>query len=138
MRMINMKMFASERQDRIVELLKEQRRITIRELADEMNVSKATLRTDLSKMENQGLLTRTHGGAILNNAEEYETSFMVRSKKNTKQKNKIAEKALELIYEKQSILLDASSTVFELARHIKNMPIRITVITTGLHTALEL
>src|SRR5699024_6456005 len=133
-----MKMFASERQDRIIELLKVQRRITIKELAVEMNVSEATLRTDLNKMEKQGLLTRTHGGAILNTAEENETSFIVRSKKNTKQKIKIAEKALELIYEKQSILLDASSTALELARYIKTLPIRITAVTTGIHTALEL
>jgi len=133
-----MKMFASERQDRIVELLKEQRRITIKELAEEMNVSEATLRTDLNKMEKQDLLIRTHGGAVLNYEEENETSFMVRSNKNTKEKIQIAEKAFELIKEKQSILLDASSTVLELARYIKSQPIRITVVTTGIHTALEL
>lgn len=133
-----MKMFASERRNKVMQLLYDKKRITVKELAIQIGVSEATLRTDLSKMENQGLLARTHGGAVLREEADNETSFSVREKKNKKEKTKIAEKAFELIEQKQSILLDASSTALELARFIKNKPIRLTVVTSGLQTALEL
>ncbi|MCR1834801.1 DeoR/GlpR family DNA-binding transcription regulator [Oceanobacillus caeni] len=133
-----MKMFATERRDRIIDLLQERKRITVKELSSEMGVSEATLRADLNKMELDGLLTRTHGGAVLNDEKENETSFNVRQKKNKVEKAKIASKAFQHIEEKQCILLDASSTALELAQLIKDTPIRLTIVTTGLQTALEL
>lgn len=133
-----MKMFASERRDKIIQLLHNQKRATVKELAGEIGVSEATLRTDLNKMEADGLLTRTHGGAVLNTDNDNETSFSVREKKNKKEKMQIAKKAFELIEEKQCILLDASSTALEMARYIKTQPIRLTVVTTGLQCAMEL
>src|SRR5699024_4344438 len=123
---IIMKMFASERRDEIIHILNQQKRVTVKELASEIGVSEATLRADLNKMEDHGLLTRTHGGAVLNNEEENETSFTVRERKNKQEKIQIAKKAFELIEDKQSVLLDASSTTLELARYMKNQPIKVT------------
>ncbi|MBE6185013.1 DeoR/GlpR family DNA-binding transcription regulator [Heyndrickxia ginsengihumi] len=133
-----MKMFAYERRSKIIEILQDKKRISVKELASQIGVSEATLRTDLTKMEEDGLLTRTHGGAVLNEELENETSFSAREKRNKNEKMKIAETAFELIQEKQCILLDASSTALELARLIKNKPIRLTVVTSGLQAALEL
>ena len=136
-----MKMFVSERRDRIMEVLHEKKRVTVKELASEMGVSEATLRTDFNTMEKMGLLKRTHGGAILDDEKpglEPENSFDVRQKKNIEEKVKIALKALELIQPKQCLLLDASSTALELAKQLKQLSMRLTVVTTGLHTALEL
>ncbi|CDQ19374.1 DeoR/GlpR family DNA-binding transcription regulator [Halobacillus karajensis] len=133
-----MKMFVSERRNKIMQLLNKKKRVTVKELAAHIGVSEATLRTDLNKMEEEGLLTRTHGGAILNEDPDNETSFSAREKKNKEEKTIISEIAFELIEEKQCILLDASSTALELARHLKNQPIRLTVVTSGILTALEL
>lgn len=133
-----MKMFASERRDNIIQFLQKQKRATVKELASQIGVSEATLRTDLNRMETDGLLTRTHGGAVLNTEEENDTSFSVREKKNKQEKIQIAKKAYEMIEEKQCILLDASSTALELARYIKSKPMRLTVVTSGLQSALEL
>ena len=133
-----MKMFASERRNKIMAILLEKQRLTVKELATNINVSEATLRTDLSKMEFEGLLTRTHGGAVLNEYAEIETSFSVREKKNKNEKIKIAEKAFTFIKEKQCILLDASSTALELARYLRRQYIPLTVVTSGVQTALEL
>ncbi|MCP3027821.1 DeoR/GlpR family DNA-binding transcription regulator [Halobacillus sp. A5] len=133
-----MKMFVSERRNKIMQLLDEKKRVTVKELAAHIGVSEATLRTDLNRMEEDGLLKRTHGGAILNEASDNETSFSAREKKNREEKTIIAESAFELIEEKQCILLDASSTALELARYLKNQPIRLTVVTSGVLTALEL
>jgi len=117
-----MKMFVSERRIKIMKLLNEKRRVTVKELSISIGVSEATLRSDLNKMELDGLLTRTHGGAVLNNYSDNETSFSARQKKNNKEKALIAKKAMEFIVEKQCILLDASSSALELARYLKKRP----------------
>jgi DeoR/GlpR family transcriptional regulator of sugar metabolism len=133
------KMFAPERRNMIMQKLNEDKRVTIKELSKEINVSEATLRTDLAKMEEEGLLLRTHGGAILADANlDNETSFKTRERKNKSEKSVIAKKASELIISGQCILLDASSTALELARILIDMPIRLTVVTSGINTALEL
>lgn len=133
-----MKMFVSERRDKIMSLLHEKSRITVQELHERLGVSAATLRSDLNNMELDGLLTRTHGGAVLNDHTNNETSFSSREKKNKREKVQIATSALRFVEEKQCILLDASSTALELARLLKNNPIRLTVVTNGIQTALEL
>lgn len=132
-----MKMFATERRHVIMDLIKEQNRVTVKELSSHVGVSEATLRTDLNKMEQEGLLIRTHGGAILKN-ENGDTSFSVRAQRNIREKITIAKLAYNQIKENQCILLDASSTALELARILNKHPIRLTVVTTGILTALEL
>jgi DeoR/GlpR family transcriptional regulator of sugar metabolism len=133
-----MKMFVSERRSKIMHLLQDKQRLTVKELAFKIGVSEATLRSDLNQMEEEGLLTRTHGGAILNEFASNETSFSARAKRNQKQKRLIAEKALDFVVEKQCILLDASSTTTELAYLLKQKNIRLTVVTSGVKAALEL
>lgn len=133
-----MKMFVTERRNKILELLHDKQRLTVKELAKNIRVSEATLRADLNKMENEGLLTRTHGGAILNEYANNETSFSARLKRNQKEKARIAHEAINFIEGKQCILLDASSTALELAQILKHTPIRLTVVTSGVQTALEL
>ncbi|GEN89911.1 DeoR/GlpR family DNA-binding transcription regulator [Oceanobacillus sp. FSL W8-0428] len=135
-----MKMFVTERRNKIMELLHDKQRLTVKELSEQIGVSEATLRTDLNKMEKDGLLTRTHGGAMLTqqNQPDFDTSFSVREKQNRKEKSLIAKEAFHLIEEKQCILLDASSTALELARYLNQKMIRLTVVTSGIQTALEL
>lgn len=133
-----MKMFVTERRNKIMQLLHDKQRLTVKDLAANIGVSEATLRTDLNKMEADGLLVRTHGGAVLKDYADSETSFSARKQKNRNEKMKIAEKALELISDKQCILLDASSTALEIARLLKKNPLRVTVVTSGIYTALEL
>lgn len=134
-----MKMFVNERRNVIIEILNEKKRVTVKELSKHVGVSDATLRADLNQMEQEGLLVRTHGGAMLNEHDNVkDTSFSVRAKQNILEKSEIAKLAFEQIDEKQCILLDASSTALELARVINEHPIRLTVVTTGILTALEL
>ncbi|ASK63929.1 transcriptional regulator [Virgibacillus phasianinus] len=133
-----MKMFVNERRNKIMQLLYDKKRVTVKELSSHIGVSEATLRTDLNQMEADGFLTRTHGGAMLKEETNNDTSFTTREKKNKEEKTIIAERAFELIEEKQCILLDASSTALELARYLKSQSMRLTVVTTGLLTALEL
>lgn len=131
-------MFVSERRSIIMKLLQNKKRVTVKELASEIGVSEATLRTDLNHLEQDELLTRTHGGAVLGEYKEKDTSFSVRSQRNINEKAKIAAKAIETIENKQCILLDASSTVLELARYISKQSLKLTVVTSGIQTAIEL
>lgn len=133
-----MKMFVTERRNKILELLNERQRMTVQELAASLGVSEATLRSDLNKMEKEGQLTRTHGGAILNDVKGNETSFSARVKRNQKEKLLIAEKAFSFIEKEQCILLDASSTALSFAEFLKDKHIRLTVVTSSVKTAMEL
>ena len=102
------KMFKTERRDKIIEHLKKQHRATVKELSEILGVSEATLRSDLQWMEEEGLLQRTHGGAVLQAEAPTETNFVVRQMKNLEEKKAIAAKALEMVDNGQCILLDAS------------------------------
>lgn len=130
-------MFAFERHDLILDLLNQKKQVTVLELSELLNVSVSTIRNDLTKLEKDGLLTKTHGGAILQKDEEKYISFTERISKNTKEKEAIANKALTLIKDGQCIILDASSTSLFLAKKLHSFK-RLTVITNGLYTALEL
>ncbi|RXZ01764.1 DeoR/GlpR transcriptional regulator [Fictibacillus sp. S7] len=132
------KMFVPERRRVILNRLNESQRVSIKELAKEIQVSEATLRTDLTKMEEEGLLKRTHGGAVLADSSDNETSFSIREKKNKIEKSAIAKEAAAMLENGQCIMLDASSTALELARILKDKPIRLIVVTSGINTALEL
>ncbi|SFJ52382.1 transcriptional regulator, DeoR family [Halobacillus dabanensis] len=132
------KMFATERRNLIVSHLQQEKRLTVKHLANKLNVSEATLRTDLNLLEEEGLLTRTHGGAVLNENEPPKNNFSDRAMRNIDYKKSITRKAVELISRKDCILLDASTTSLELARIIKEKETKLTVVTNGISTALEL
>jgi DeoR/GlpR family transcriptional regulator of sugar metabolism len=132
------KLFATERRQLILEILREKKRVTVKDLAKDVNVSEATLRTDLNILEEEGLLSRTHGGAVLNDNLPPKKSFSEREKKNRDSKVIIAKKAIDFISHKDCILLDASTTSLELARLIRNSNKRITVVTNGISQAVEL
>lgn len=131
-------MFAAERKKLILNLLQQNKRITVKDLSKSLDVSEATLRTDLNTMEKEGLLTRTHGGAVLNENAPPSNSFSERAMKNIESKQTITNKAVEFIQRKDCILLDASTTTLELARHLKEKEVKLTVVTSGISAALEL
>jgi len=132
-------MFAPQRREKIMQLLQQSKQIIVKELARELNVSEGTLRTDLKILEEEGLLERTHGGAVppRSKTSVYEQRIPSRSEMNYEEKRSIGRKAAELVNKGQCILLDASSTVLELARELVNCDY-LTVVTNGLEAAMEL
>ncbi|WP_042229014.1 DeoR/GlpR family DNA-binding transcription regulator [Paenibacillus popilliae] len=131
-------MFPAERKSKILEYLKKQQRATVKELSCLVGVSEATLRSDLQVMEEEGSLQRTHGGAMIADDMQTDTSFAVREKRNNAEKSAIGSKAAMLPQDGECILLDASSTALEMAKALKNRQIRLIVVTNGIYTALEL
>jgi DeoR family transcriptional regulator, fructose operon transcriptional repressor len=108
--------FAEERQAQLVEHLQRHKKATVHDLKEVFNVSGATIRNDLRALERRGLLVRTHGGAMVATKTRYEEALHERRSQNSQQKQMIARVALSVIEDGDTIILDAGTTVLELAR----------------------
>jgi DeoR/GlpR family transcriptional regulator of sugar metabolism len=111
---------------------------TVQELADATGASLATLRRDLSALEAEGAIDRTHGGARLAQGSSIEVSFDVRETEHIADKRAIADAAYRLLRPHSTIFLDSGTTVLQLARRLKLEPIPLVVFTNGLAVAQEL
>ena len=80
------------------------------DLSDRFGLSQATIRTDLDALAAQGLLARTHGGAIASDRTDLELSFEVRRRLYSSQKQRIGAVAATLIEDGEAVVLDASTT----------------------------
>lgn len=131
-------MFAEQRQEKILEMLKVNKRVSNTELIKKFGVSGTTIRIDLTELEQKGLLSRTHGGAILKEDPVYgEDSISSRREKNKEEKECIAKKARAQIEDGDTILLDSGTTALDLAELLKDIH-NLTVITNDLQIALKL
>ena len=128
-------MALNERQDGILGIIKEQKRVTVEELASIFFVSEATIRRDLTEMKAMGLVERSHGGAFLPENSE-EVSLFYRMERNAGEKDRAASKALPHIPSFKSVFIDSSSTALALAEKM-DFSFK-TVVTNNLQTALEL
>ena len=133
-------MFVAERRNHILELLKTNRSISVSDLCAACNASEATIRRDLSWLEANGKLERTHGGAVVNPSERIfeEDMLTMREGKDLFEKQIIAKKAFDLIHDYDSIALDAGTTTFELARLIGQSDLHLTIITNSMIVFKEL
>lgn len=124
------------RVEKIVEYLTAHNLATVEDLVKVVNVSPATIRRDLIKLDDQGVITRTHGGVSLNRFIASQPTTNEKIVQHTREKNLIAEAAASLVKPGDSVVLDAGTTAMALARHFIDMPLR--VITVDLHIALFL
>lgn len=122
-----------------MELLQRHKEIVVKELARELHVSEGTLRTDLRMLEEEEMLERTHGGAVLPRTKTAprEHSYATRSELNYEEKRAIGQHAVKLVAKGQCVILDASSTVLELAKALADCDY-LTVVTNGLEAAMVL
>lgn len=118
-------MSGNTRHDRIVTLVRKMRKVSVHDLTERLGVSRVTVRKDLTFLEEQGFLMRTHGGAVLAENSYRDKYFLSRKEIFTGEKKKIAEKAADLILEDDTIYLDSGSTVTYLAREIAGKSIRV-------------
>lgn len=127
-----------ERRQSLLDILRNQPGLRVPELAKMLDVSEGTVRNDLNALESTGLLRRVHGGAVLEDQDHFQNnSFMRRYKQNAAAKLAIARQAALLIQDGDSILLDASSTAYCLARALAGRS-RLRVMTNGFEVAREL
>ncbi|NLG28623.1 MAG: DeoR/GlpR transcriptional regulator [Chloroflexi bacterium] len=131
------RLFRPERLEAISQEVQEAGYASVAGLSRRLGVSEVTVRSDLDALEHAGVLVRAHGGAVSARGGDSALSFAVRQRLHVREKERIAALAAELVGDGDSIVLDASTTSWHLARLITGHR-DLTVLTTGLYVALEL
>lgn len=128
-------MTSHERRLTIIDLLRHQPGLKVTEIASALSVSEGTVRNDLNALEQEKLLTRFHGGAVLMERNNFlQSCFASRHEQHLPEKEAIAKTAAELVQDGDSIFLDASSTVYFLGLALEAKQ-RLRVVTNGLDVA---
>lgn len=130
-------MLAIERRRKIISLLEERNSVLVPELSKIFNVTEETVRRDLEKLEVEGLLKRTYGGAVINDSINSELPLKIREGTNIEGKQAIGIKVAEYIKDGDTIMLDSSTTALKVAEQIKDKK-KITVITNSVNVVTEL
>src|ERR1035437_3065733 len=112
-------MQAEERQKRIESFLQQAEFASLEELAKHVGASVSTVRRDLTVLEAAGSLKRTHGGARLLAPPTDEFTFSARDTHQLEEKEAIGKACAELIRPGQSVIVDAGTTVYHVARHLE-------------------
>lgn len=126
-----------ERKRFILEKVAKEGRVLVSDLAGELSISAVTVRNDLNALAQEGLILRTHGGAVNIDSALMDRALSEKEKLHGAEKSAIAQKAVSLVHEGQSVVLDSGSTTTAIARAIKQFN-NITVITNAVNIALEL
>ncbi len=128
-------MFPEERRREIVAVLKREGRCLVGDLSRRLDVSEVTIRQDLDVLESEGVLRRTHGGAILVAKIGLERPFQIEETSHKSEKERIGAAAVELVASGDTLILDVGTTVTAAARALIEQKKRPTVFTNGLNIA---
>lgn len=112
-------MQAEERQKRIEEYLLKTEFASLDELSEQVDASVSTVRRDLTLMEAMGVLRRTHGGARLANPKSDEFAFTARDTHQLSEKDAIGRACADLIQPSQTVIIDAGTTTFHVAKFLE-------------------
>src|SRR5579859_6599346 len=130
------------RGERILQTLLRTGQVSVDDLAAQLEVSVATVRRELTELERQGLLRRTHGGAIsveplLYEPFRHQSSFQEQEQQHVEEKRRIALVAADLVNDGETIALTAGTTTTQVARNIRHRK-GITIVTNTVNVAMEL
>lgn len=107
-------MAQKDRLEQIRQILRLEKKVVVTNLSDQFGVTPETIRRDLEKLEEEGLVVRTYGGAVVNQSDTPDKiDFLKRSQTNVEEKRIIAALVSEMIPLNASVGCDASSTVME-------------------------
>ena len=104
----------SEREHSILNRLMVQGAVSVADLSSELEVSEVTIRSDLSSLEERGLLSRTHGGAL----PSIHPHIFQRQNMNIEEKHRIAKAAADLVEDGDAIMIEAGTTTSLLPRYL--------------------
>jgi DeoR/GlpR family transcriptional regulator of sugar metabolism len=124
-------MLVEERRLRIAEMLAVQRTITAAALMQSLGVTAATVRRDLAALEQEGVLVRSHGGAVSRTlSTSFQLSYEALLRRKREEKEAIAREAEKMVLDGDTLFLEGSSTVYLLVQHLlrKN---RLTIVTNS-------
>ncbi len=130
-------LLAEPRRMKILEWLQEEGSARVRELSRAFDVSEATIRQDLERLEVEGHIVREHGGAYLKTVPQQVQQLSLHHHENMDRKTLIGRKAASLVHNNETVILDAGSTTTCIAQNLGNHS-NLTVITNALNIALTL
>ena len=131
-------MLNEERRRAILDIINREGRVVVKDLARRFSTSPVTIRSDLEILHSQGLVQRTHGGALpLQVGALLDPSLREKEKLHRVEKQQIAEAAVALVKEGESVVLDSGTTTTALARALRKFS-NLTIITNAVNIAAEL
>jgi DeoR family fructose operon transcriptional repressor len=111
-------MIPAERRARIVESLQQRRSVRVSVLSEELGVSEMTIRRDLERLEQEGMLSRMHGGAILKRRMAEEPFYVASEREHSEEKRRIAQAAAALIQPGETVFLSSGTTATQVLSHV--------------------
>jgi DeoR family fructose operon transcriptional repressor len=126
----------AQRRERIQAYLATHRIVATSDLCELLDVSEATVRRDLERLEQEGLVERTHGGAILSQQLNSEQEYQQREQRYPEEKRAIGAAAASLIEDGDIVFINSGTTSTQVIRHIRS-DIDATIITNNLIASLE-
>lgn len=127
-------MKTNEREERILSILKQQQFASVRQLSDTLYISPSSIRRDLTRLENAGLVERNYGGVILRGNLHTAAPFLIRSEQNRQTKKELTAKASALLHDHMTVMIDDSTTAYFMLEHLTRFS-NISVFTNNLITA---
>lgn len=126
-------MLANERRDQIKSILDKDKTVTVKILAQKLNVTMETIRSDLDYLSNKNFgIIKVHGGAYKIDTFDKSIPIQLREKVMIKEKETLSKIAIKHIHDGDIIMLDASSTSYCIAKQLNNSQIKATIITNSL------
>ena len=128
-------MLADDRRRRIYELLREEGSARVSDLSEAFGVSEPTVRSDLERLEEAGLIVREHGGAYLRGMDTLVRTQTLDHQENLLKKRIIGRRAAEFVVDNDTLILDSGSTTTEMAKHLLERH-NLSIVTNALNIAL--
>lgn len=123
-----------QRENQIIELLKETTYATVDYLSQKLFISPSSIRRDLTKLENRGLVKRSHGGVSLLSAQPGMAPFSIRLQENKREKIAIVREASKIIKPGTSIFIDSSTTALNFSTFLTS-DMNLTIFTNNITLA---
>lgn len=129
---------SEERRKRVLQIIKENGSAAVTDLSSLMNVSTMTIRRDIAHLASQGLVVKTHGGAVWpTGSTASEPRYEAKAEVNVREKQRIGVAAAEMVRDGETVLLDSGSTTYQIARSLRGKR-GLTVVTNDLVIASDL
>lgn len=130
-------MLAIERRQEILKIIQKEKSVRVQALAVLFDVAEETIRRDLDKMDKEGKLKKTHGGAVLEEPVSDDLTFSDRQKVNMEEKKRMAVAASQLIEDGETVFIDMSTTALEVIKAVDSTK-QVTVVTNSLEAIVVL
>jgi DeoR/GlpR family transcriptional regulator of sugar metabolism len=125
-----------ERRNKIIEILNKKGKIKVNELSKIFDISEVTIRNDLAKLENMGLLERVHGGAINTYRAYYRMSISEKMKTNENEKKRIAAEVASMLSDDETLMISSGTTSLYVLQELRKLR-NLTVVTNAIYFSQE-